>query len=87
MQILNSDIHVVKLLSTKVLHVHMVLMNSNSNSMKTPNEFVGLKITTISVLMVILLPAWPSHFYTPMELVKFPLQFCNLCCFIPLLFV
>ena len=28
-KILNSDIHVVKPLSTKVLHVRVVLMNSN----------------------------------------------------------
>ena len=60
-QILNSEVRVGKPLNTKVLHVHVVLMNSKSAKM--PNEFVGLKIAAISVLVVILLQAWSSPFY------------------------
>ena len=50
---------------------------------KAVQKFVSLKIAAISVLAVILHPAWPCPFYTPAELVERPCRFRNSQCFYP----
>ena len=50
---------------------------------KAVQNFVSLKIAAISVLAVILHPAWPCPFYTPAELAERPRRFRNSQCFYP----
>ena len=50
---------------------------------KAVQKFVSLKIATISVLAVILHPAWSCPIYTPAELAERPHQFRNFQCFYP----
>ena len=50
---------------------------------KAVHKFVSLKIAAISVLAVILHPAWPCPFYTLAELVERPRRFRNFQCFYP----
>ena len=50
---------------------------------KAVHNFVSLKIAAISVLALILHPAWPCPFYTPTELAERPRRFRDSQCFYP----
>ena len=64
-----------------VLRMCIVLVDGSDA--KAVHKFVSLKIAAISVLAVILHPAWPCPFYTPAELAERPHRFRNFQCFYP----
>ena len=64
-----------------VLRMRVVLVDGGGA--KAVQNFVSLKIAAISVLAVILHPAWPCPFYTPAELAERPRRFRNSQCFYP----
>ena len=68
-----------------VLRMCVVLVDGGGA--KAVQKFVSLKIAAISVLAVILHPAWPCPFYTPAELAERPRRFRNSNVFIRPLFV
>ena len=68
-----------------VLRMCVVLVDGGGA--KAVQKFVSLKIAAISVLAVILHPAWPCPFYTPAELTERPRRFRNSHVFIRPLFV
>ena len=68
-----------------VLRMCVVLVDGGGA--KAVQKFVSLKIAAISVLAVILHPAWPCPFYTPAELAERPRRFRNSHVFIRPLFV
>ena len=83
--------HSSALLQCNVYQVNIVLCMCvvlvDGGGAKVVHKFVRLKIAAISVLVVILHPAWPCPVYTPTELAERPCRFRNFQCFIRPLFV
>ena len=79
--------HSSALLQRNVYQVNIVLRMCvvlvDGGGAKAVQNFVSLKIAAISVLAVILHPAWPCPFYTPAELAERPRRFRNFQCFYP----